>query len=274
MGRYVKQNPGAVATETDRLQFASERQHNPLFGTRAKDMTGFNRHLPVFTLALGMVLAGAPLAAAEIRGSVTVQQSGLFSEHSAALKEIPVSVALFPAEGQSLPRTGMQRQDMILSGSRIQPLYMALPRGSQLRFRNDDSVHHELFTHSHTQPLNVRLERTGTGSESTVVLEETGDLHWFCRIHAKSYARIDVVDTPLVRMLHAGESFEFRDLPPGKWRLRVAAPGAETHIVEAEALTAPPPLQIPLAIKGIALEASAAAQPVSIEQLFPSQPGL
>ncbi|HEY9199928.1 MAG TPA: hypothetical protein VIR60_11215 [Gammaproteobacteria bacterium] len=237
-------------------------------------MTGFKHHLPVFALALNMALAGATVSAAEIRGSVSVQQGGLFNERGEGRQDIPVSVALFPAEGQSLPRASVQQQEMTVSGSRIQPLYTALPRGSRLRFHSEDGVHHELFTHSHTQPLSVRLDRAGMGSESVVALDEAGDLHWFCRIHAKSYARVDVVDTPLVRMLHAGESFEFRDLQPGKWRLRVAAPGAETRIVEALALTAPPPLQIPLAVKGLAQDARAPAQPVAIEQLFPSQPGL
>lgn len=238
-------------------------------------MTGFNLHPPVFALALGLIMAGQPLGAAEIRGSVAVQQDGLFSERGDAVQAIPVSVALFPAEGQRVPRAASAMQALTLSGSGIQPLYLALPRGSRIRFRNTDDVYHELFTHSRTQALNVHLDRTDAGREAEVELAAAGDLHWFCRIHAKSYARIDVVDTPLVRMLHAGESFEFRDLPPGKWRLRVAAPGAETRIVEAEALTAPPPLQISLAVKGIAPQAGGTApQPVAIEQLFPNQPGL
>lgn len=239
-------------------------------------MTASNSLLPLFTLALGLLLVGPPLAAAEIRGSVTVLKSGLFSEGGDDLRDIPVSVALFPAEGQAVPRAAPVQQELTLSGNGIQPLYLAVPRGSSLHFRGLDDVHHELFTHSRTQPLSVLLDPAATGREARVALETPGDLHWFCRIHAKSYARVDVVDTPLVRMLHAGESFEFRDLPPGKWRLRVAAPGAETRIVEAVALTAPPPLQIPLTVKGIAPEpgGTMATPSVAIEQLFPSQPGL
>ena len=237
-------------------------------------MTGIDRHRLLFVLTLGTLLTSMPLSAAEIRGAVTVQQDELFGEGRDALQAIPVSVALFPAEGQALPHRQSQQQTMEVSGEGIKPLYLALPRGSRVRFRNLDDVHHELFTHSHAQPLSLRLDRSGTGREAVVPLDAAGDLHWFCRIHARSYARIDVVDTPLVRMLHAGESFEFRDLPAGKWRLRVAAPGAETQIIEAEALTAPPPLRIPLAVKGIATEARAAPQPMAVEQLYPSQPGL
>jgi hypothetical protein len=77
-------------------------------------------------------------------------------------------------------------------------------------------------------------------------------------------------------MVNAGDSFEFRDLAPGKWRIRVAAPGAETRIVEALALTAPPPVQIQLSVKGFNPEARGAApvQAVAIEQLYPNRPGL
>jgi hypothetical protein len=237
-------------------------------------MTGNDHHLALAVLALSTLLSTASVSAAEIRGSVTVQQDGLFSERRDALQAIPVSVALFPAEGQAMPPAQPQRQTLDVSGEGIKPLYLALPRGSQVRFRNLDDVHHELFTHSRAQPLTLRLDRSSSGREAAMVLRVVADLHWFCRIHAQSYARIDVVDTPLVRMLHAGESFEFRDLAPGKWRLRVAAPGAETRILEAEALTAPPPLRSPLAVKGIATEKHGTPPPVAVEQLYPSQPGL
>lgn len=227
-------------------------------------------------LAFGAVLAAGSAVAAEIRGSVSIQQDGLFGQRNHAAADVMVSVALFPAAGQSLPPIVAAEQEMQVAGSRIQPLYVALPRGSRLWFRNVDPAHHDLFTHSHTRPLNVRLAGNALDGSAAVAVRETGELHWFCRIHSKSYARVDVVDTPLVRMLRAGEPFEFRGLAPGKWRLRVAAPGAETVIVEAEALTAPPPLRIPLAVKGLLQETrnSVAPQPVAVEQLFPGQPGL
>ena len=244
-------------------------------------MNGRHRHAPrsahraglIPVLAFGSVIMATPTPAAEIRGSVNVKQGGLFGATSAAATDVLVSVALFPAQGQTLPSAPAPAQDLVVSGSTILPLYTALPRGSRLRFRSDDDVHHELFSHSHTRPLDVRL--TGSASDAAaVVLNEAGDLHWFCRIHAKSYARIDVVDTPLVRTLRAGEVFEFRDLAPGKWRLRVAAPGAETAYIETEAVTAPPPLRVPLAIKGLGQEARNTPSPVAIEQLFPDRPGL
>lgn len=233
------------------------------------------RHRLKTAVALSLLVAGAQAVAAEVRGAVAVQQTGLFDDRGELLKAVPVSVALFPAEGQALPRRRGEAHTIAVAGSRIEPVYLAIPRGDRVRFENRDTVYHELFTHSHTQPLELRLDRAGVGRAGELTLNDVADLHWFCRIHAKSYARIDVLDTPLVRMVNAGDSFEFRDLAPGKWRVRVAAPGAETRIVEALALTAPPPLQIQLVVKGFNPESPGAAPvpAVAVEQLFPNQPG-
>lgn len=238
-------------------------------------MPNHNQHITFAVFALCLALSSLAPMAAEIRGSVSVQQSGLFSARNDDLKNFPISVALYPAEGQSVPRHVSEQHEVVLN-SQINPLYLAIPRGDSLRFENQDSVYHELFTHSHTQPLSIHLDREGLGREKSVALNDAGDLHWFCRIHAKSYLRIDVVDTPLVRMVQAGESFEFRDLPTGKWLLRIAAPGAETKTLETQAVTAPPPVQVQITVKGFSQGGVGVASPqtVSIEQLFPSQPGI
>lgn len=229
--------------------------------------------------ALGFALLGllsVPILAAEVRGAVSVQQ-GMFSDASGSVEtDIPVSVALFPGAGQPLPWRTSARHDVSLLNSEIEPLYLAFPRGDRVRFRNQGGVYHELFAHSQRHPIELRLDRAGRGSESTLTLSDSADLHWFCRIHAKSYARIDVLDTPLVLMVRADEPFEFSNLAPGKWLLRVAAPGADTRVLEVQALTAPPPLQVQLTVKGFGHHADGATPPqgLAVEQLFPSQPGL
>lgn len=244
-----------------------------------KDMS--NQHRYKITAHPRLLLAWLCLLcvsahAAEVRGVVSVQQTGMFDGRSEALKTMPISVALYPAEGQVLSRHAAMDHVLSVEGSRILPVYLAVSRGDRLRFENQDDVYHELFTQSKTLPIALRLDRTGLGRSTEIVLNEVDDLHWFCHIHAKSYARVDVVDTPVVRMVKPGEQFEFRNLATGKWRLRVAAPGAETRMIEAEALTAPPPIDIRLSVKGFnpAARGSTQTQAVTVEQLFPSQPGL
>ena len=135
-----------------------------------------------------------------------------------------MSVALYPAEGQTLARATVVEHVITVAGSPIAPLYLAFPRGDRVRFENQDDVYHQLFTHSKTQPIELRLDRSGLGRSAVITLNEVDDLHWFCHIHAKSYARIDVLDTPLVRMVSPGETFEFRDRPAGQMALARGRP--------------------------------------------------
>lgn len=224
-------------------------------------------------MTLYLALASLGAGAAEIRGSVSVQRGGGYGAGADVLQEFPVSVALYPAEGQSVPRGVPTEHTVSVAGSRIQPLYLAVKRGDRVRFHNQDGIFHELFSHSKTQPFELRLDRAGLNDQASVTLTDTADLHWFCRIHARSYARIDVLDTPLVRMLRAGDRFEFRDLEPGKWLVRIAAPGAETRTLEATAMTAPPPLQVELDVKGFGLGLEP-PRTVTVDALFPGRPGL
>ncbi len=214
---------------------------------------------------------------AEVRGVVTLQQATAFGSQAEPLR-FPVSVALFPLEGQRLPLQPPARHDVMLQGNTLWPPYLVLHRGDRLRFHSDDGLYHELFSHTpHPRQgkssLEVRLGPATVGREASLSMDEVADWHWFCRIHTHSYARVDVVDTPLIRMVHPGELFEFSGLPSGKWRLRIAAPGAETRYLEVQALTAPPPLEVHIAVKGFAPGAGALQPLPSVEQLYPSQPG-
>ena len=226
-------------------------------------------------LGLGLLFAVTQPQSAEIRGAVFLKQTGLFGGPQENMDKLPISVALFPADGQIVPRTQPQAQTVTLSGNRIAPLYLAVPRGSRLDFHNQDRLYHELFSQSdrRNKPLELRINRDTPTGHAQLYMQDTAEWHWFCRIHARSYARVDVLDTPLIRMVKPGESFEFRDLPQGNWRMRIAAPGAETKFIDTEALTAPPPLDIQLTVKGFTRTAGFnTPQVVAVEQLFPGQP--
>lgn len=232
------------------------------------------KHTITALLSLGLCLAaGAPLAA-EVRGMVTLQRAAAFGGQAEPVR-FPVSVALFPLEGQRLPAAAPARHDIVLHGNALRPLYLVVRRGDRLRFRSDDGLHHELFSHAphprHGAP-SLELRLGPAAREADLAMDEVADWHWFCRIHARSYARVDVVDTPLVRMVSPGEVFEFGALPPGKWRLRVAAPGADIRYLEVQAMTAPPMLDIRIPVKGFTPGTGASTPPPGVEQLYPGRP--
>jgi plastocyanin len=216
-----------------------------------------------------LVLSPGLLVAAEVRGTVSVNFQGLFQQGETT-RAYPVSVVLLPAEGQHTVRRPQKRRTIEVVGNRMQPAFVTVQRGDSVEFVNRDDVFHELYSLSPGKPVKARLGKAGDyGHDRTVFkLDETGTTHFFCRIHNKSYARIDVVDTPYIRMVESGDSFAFTGLAPGRWRLRLTAPAAETEWVEVSAVTAPPPLQLTLHSHGGGSGTSAPGKGADVSLLY------
>lgn len=206
-------------------------------------------------LLLGASVMAAPVRAAEIRGQVE------WLDH-----DRPVSVALLPLDGQRLPAPQPKEHLIRLQQRQFAPVYVLAGTGDRVRFVNQDDVYHILTAPYGPQPLQATLGKSGDAASTSIVLTQPGTLRVFCRLHAGSYAQIDVLDTPLSRLVDADGSFEFQNVPPGRWRLRVAALGAEPVYREITAFTAPPPVHIPLPS---APRANPAGTSESVQALFP-----
>ncbi len=209
---------------------------------------------PLITLFLASLLAphAGPVWAAEVRGTVSVDYQGLFQHSGVATQTHPVSVALLPAEGQRTVPRGVRRQRIEIVGNRMRPAFLTVQKGDYVQFINRDNVYHELFSLSPGEPVTARLGKADSGDQAGTEfrLDQAGTTHFFCRIHNKSYARIDVVETPYIQMVDPGGRFQFVGLAPGHWTLRLAAPAAETEWVDVSAVTAPPPLHLTLVSRG------------------------
>jgi plastocyanin len=220
-----------------------------------------------------MLLAATGVRAAEVVGEVQLRQSGLFQTPASPVPA-PIGVSLQPLDGQPLPaRRAGQTHRLLVRDSTLQPAFLTIQAGDSLHFINQDEVYHELFALSPSQPIELSLDKqsAGAGAQAEVRLASEGVWHLFCRIHSSSYARVDVVATPLIRMVDPGETFRFEGLVAGQWQLRVASPGAETLLLKTVAMTAPPALRIELPAK--AGGAGSGKQDLSdqgrIEALFP-----
>ncbi|MDT8386940.1 MAG: hypothetical protein RQ736_05465 [Thiogranum sp.] len=179
---------------------------------------------------------------------MSVDYKGLFepvrSSHS-----YPISVALLPAMGQEVEFRDPRIEQIEISNNRMVPSFLTVQRGDSVEFINRDRVFHQIFSLSQDQPLAVQLDRSGAlGKDRMAIkLERPGTTHFFCRIHNKSYARVDVVESPHLQTIQPGQTFHFSGIAPGLWKLRLASPAAETRLVDVSALTAPPPLDLTLA---------------------------
>ncbi len=197
-----------------------------------------------------LLLLALPAAGAELRGEVVLEGGQRFGRGPVGPGTV-VSVAAYPLEGQPLPRWAPRRLAVEVRERRFRPLYRVLRRGDSLLVRNRDRVFHELFSLSTVRPFRARLAPRGrAGAQARLRFDEAGTWHVFCRIHGSMYMRIDVVETPYVEVLPGGGRFRLTGLAPGRWRLRVAAVGADTLEVEADAVTSPPPLRLVLRVRG------------------------
>lgn len=218
---------------------------------------------------LGVLVCPPALLAAEVSGIVTLDYQGLFKADPST-QSYPVSVALFPAQGQSVPSRQAQTLKIDIIDNRMRPTFLTIQKGDRVTFVNHDPVYHQLFSLSASQPLSLQLGKAGDGGTdmATVQPQLAGTTHVFCRIHNKSYARIDVVETPHLQMVEPGQKFHFSGLGAGRWRLRLASPGAETQWADVVALTAPPGQRFTLVSRGGGSAGARFAGQTGVEALY------
>ncbi|TCK16821.1 hypothetical protein DFR30_0040 [Thiogranum longum] len=225
----------------------------------------------ILPLALFGQFAVAPLqvSAAEVKGTVTIAYQGMF-EADASAQPQPVSVALLPAQGQHVVPRRQRHHKVEIAGNRMSPAFFTVKKGDSISFVNRDGVYHEIFSLSPGKPWSIRLDRAGSNEATSpgLVLDMPGTTHFFCRIHNKSYARIDVVDTSYLETVQSGRSFHFAGLGKGRWKLRLAAPAAETRWLEVSAITSPPPLSLQLVSRGGGQGRGQLNAQAGVEQLY------
>jgi plastocyanin len=103
------------------------------------------------------------------------------------------------------------------SGKTFVPRVLAVPVGSEVDFRNDDPVFHDVFSLS--KPNDFDLGLYEGGSFRTHAFNTPGAVQLLCNIHSTMIGWIYVVPSPWYTQADAQGLFTLRGVPPGEYEL-------------------------------------------------------
>ena len=172
--------------------------------------------LPVLLALVSMPLIdGAALA---LEGEISLTRRGRPAHESAR-----ALVYFEPAEPTSTAPSQTEFE-ITMVDKQFSPQSLVVPVGSTVRFPNEDTILHNVFSVSGDNRFDLGLYRRGQGKEAT--FESPGVVRVFCNVHHAMVAYIVVVDTPYYTTANGDGSFVL-DAPEVDGTLHVWHPRTE-----------------------------------------------
>lgn len=191
------------------------------------------RALPLLSILLS--LAGSA-AAEEIRGRV--QLVGKAGRGPAKGSDVRQAVVWFEPAGGGGVRAAAAPFVMTTRQKQFEPRVLAIPRGSRVRFPNEDVILHNVFSVSSGNAFDLGLYRKGPGKEQK--FDQAGLVRVYCNVHHAMVAYVLVLDTPYFVRPDANGEFVLSGVPKGPGRLTVWHEQAEPSVMEIQAPAAAP----------------------------------
>lgn len=164
-----------------------------------------------------LLLLTVPAQAEELRGTVQLLAKG--GKGPARGADARQAVVYWEPAGGSGVRAAAEPLLMKTRQKQFSPRLLVVPRGSRVRFPNEDPILHNVFSVSPGNAFDLGLYRKGTGKEQRFT--EPGVVRVFCNVHHDMVAYLLVVDTPYVAVPGADGSFVLTGVPKGRGRLTV-----------------------------------------------------
>jgi len=171
---------------------------------------------PAF-LALAMLLLAVPVQAEELRGHVHLLAKGGKSPDRGS--DVRQAVVYFEPASPQPVRPAPEPFEMVTKRKELLPRVLVIPRGSRVRFPNQDPILHNVFSVSSPNQFDLGLYREGPGKEKK--FEEPGVVRVYCNVHHDMVAYILVLDTPYSVSPDAAGDFVLTGLPRGPGKLTV-----------------------------------------------------
>lgn len=181
-------------------------------------------------LLLALILLALPVHSEEIRGRVQLLAKG--GKGPAKGSDVRQAVVYFePASLQTL-RPSDAPLEMVTKRKAFAPRVLVVPKGSRVRFPNQDPILHNVFSVSSPNQFDLGLYKQGPGKEKR--FEEPGLVRVFCNVHHDMVAYVLVLDTPHYVSPNAQGEFVLTGLPRGPGKLTVWHEQADPWTVDFE----------------------------------------
>jgi plastocyanin len=194
---------------------------------------------------LCLLLCFVPLHAEELRGRIELLAKG--GKGRALGSDVRQAVVTFEPAGSAgsaglagAPLRAEKTYEMVTRDKGFVPRVLAVPRGSRVRFPNDDPILHNVFSVSAGNAFDLGLYKKGPGKEKT--FESPGLVRIYCNVHPGMVAYVLVVDTPYVTSPGEDGSFILTGLPKGAGKLTVWHEQAEPWTVSVQLPAGPAPI--------------------------------
>lgn len=173
-------------------------------------------------VAAVVLLHAAAAAAADVSGSVRIDG------RTATDTVVYLEGGPAPTPSATPPHAVMDQKNLAFV-----PAVLPVRRGTVVEFTNSDDVQHNVFTPSEVAG-GFNLGTYNRGEARSVELTRSGEAVVLCNIHMEMEAHIVVVDGPLFTVTDVAGAFRIRDVPPGRYTMRLWRRGwlADTRAVE------------------------------------------
>ena len=163
------------------------------------------------------LLFAAPLLAGGLQGPVkVVDRDGKVRD---SLKD---TIAILEPVGRRAEAPKRPLLRIRTTGKRFLPRVAWTTPGSPVSFPNQDHILHNVFSVTPGDAFDTGHYEPGDAPRWTA--QAPGLVKLYCNVHRKMNAFLWIVDTPWVDQLDAKPGLAFRDLPPGRYKLRLWHP--------------------------------------------------
>ncbi len=134
-------------------------------------------------------------------------------------------------------------------GREFIPFVTVVQAGTPVDFPNNDTIRHHVYSFSPAKQFEIKLYAGKPGQP--IVFDKPGMVVIGCNIHDWMEAYVLVVETPYFAKTAADGHAQLRNVPPGRYRLRLWHPlqKAEPALREIEVSESQAPLRLVLDVK-------------------------